>query len=125
MEQAINLDREDGYDYINPFGDRRGNMFNSVWTFDLNEDAILLAKYDEIYSAPLGPGRERLLTLDDFHPLCSPRQVFPGSSFSQDPIGSQEWNLSHGQNHSLAKSFTTLPTFGVIYVEGQRTGSHL
>ncbi|KAF4336745.1 hypothetical protein FBEOM_9376 [Fusarium beomiforme] len=72
LEQGIDLDWEDVYDVINPFGDRRGRAFNSVWTFDLNKDLLFLTKDNEIFSAPLRLATERLLTLDDFEPVNSP-----------------------------------------------------
>jgi hypothetical protein len=69
LEQGIKLEWEDVYDFVNPFGDRRGRMFNSVWTFDLDKGLIFLTKEDRVYSAPLELGLQRSLTLDDFHAL--------------------------------------------------------
>lgn len=77
LEQGIDLIWEDVYDFVNPFGDRRGGLFNSVWTFDLDKDVLFLTKKDRFCSTPLELARERLLTLDDFELLSSPRQTFP------------------------------------------------
>jgi hypothetical protein len=76
LEQCINLIWEDVYDFVNPFGDRRGGSFNSVWTFDLDKDVLLLTKSHQFCSASLELARERLLTLGDFELLTSPRQPF-------------------------------------------------
>lgn len=74
LEQGLNLAWEDVYDFVNPFGDHRGNSFNSVWTFDLDKDLILLTKQDRHYSVPLGLALERLLVQDDFELACSSEQ---------------------------------------------------
>jgi hypothetical protein len=70
---------------VNPYGDWRGRIFNSVWTIDFEKDVILLRKQDSLSSAPLRLARDRALTLDDFQPLsCSPsatcldEQTLPG-----------------------------------------------
>ncbi|KAM0238414.1 hypothetical protein ACHAP5_008604 [Fusarium lateritium] len=67
LEQGIQLEWEDVYDVINPYGDRRGRIFNSVWIFDLNKGLLFLRKQDCVYLAPLELVFQRLLTLDDFH----------------------------------------------------------
>lgn len=64
------------YGFVNPFGDRRGDAFNSVWTFNLDRDLIFLTKKDRHCSAPLRLARERLLTQDDFK-LVSPLEQRP------------------------------------------------
>jgi hypothetical protein len=63
------------YDLVIPFGDSRGDYFESVWTFDLDKDLIFLTKQDGNYAVPLGLARERLLTQDDFEPVPSPQQT--------------------------------------------------
>ncbi|KAI5462043.1 hypothetical protein BGZ63DRAFT_506852 [Mariannaea sp. PMI_226] len=72
LEEGLPLVWEDAYDFVNPYGDRRGGIFGSVWTFDLDKDVILLTKEHQYCSAPLELARERLLTLDDFQPLSPP-----------------------------------------------------
>lgn len=74
LEQGINLIWEDVYDFVNPFGDRRGGLFNSVWIFDIKKDVLFLTKKDRFCSTPLELARERLLTLDDFELRRSPIQ---------------------------------------------------
>lgn len=74
LEQGIRVAWEDVYDFVNPFGDRRGNSFISVWTFDLNKDLLFLTKNDRHCSASLELARERLLTEDDFVLVSSPQQ---------------------------------------------------
>ncbi|WZH47252.1 uncharacterized protein QYS62_008396 [Fusarium acuminatum] len=69
LEESIKLDWEDVYDFVNPFGDRRGRMFNSVWTFDLDKGLLFLTKQDRVLSAPIELGLQRPLTVDDFHRL--------------------------------------------------------
>lgn len=66
MERGTRLAWEDAYDLVNPFGDRRGGTFSSVWTFDLDKDVVFLETKDQLKVAPLEIGRQRLLTLDDF-----------------------------------------------------------
>ncbi|EEU40665.1 uncharacterized protein NECHADRAFT_76041 [Fusarium vanettenii 77-13-4] len=73
LERGIRLVWEDAYDLVNPFGDRRGGAFSSVWTFDLDKDAIFLEKENQIRVAPLQIGRQRPLTLDDFKLLDLPQ----------------------------------------------------
>jgi hypothetical protein len=53
-------------DFVNPFGDSRGNQFQTVLILDLNKDSVTITKKDGSYWAPLGIARERLLTWDDF-----------------------------------------------------------
>lgn len=65
------------YDFVYPFGDRRGDEFNIVWTLDLDKDVLFLTKKDQLCSAPLGLARERPLTLDDFELLNSHEQILP------------------------------------------------
>ncbi|EXK83287.1 hypothetical protein FOQG_12467 [Fusarium oxysporum f. sp. raphani 54005] len=74
LERGIDLEWEDVYDQVNPFGDTRGRSFNSVWTFDLDKDVLFLTKHDKLCSAPLSLARDRLLTLDDFELVRSPTE---------------------------------------------------
>ncbi|KAG6998895.1 hypothetical protein FocnCong_v013694 [Fusarium oxysporum f. sp. conglutinans] len=74
LERGIDLECEDVYDLVNPFGDTRGRSFNSVWTFDLDKDVLFLTKHDKLCSAPLSLARDRLLTLDDFELVRSPTE---------------------------------------------------
>lgn len=71
LEKGIELEWEDVYDLVNPFGDTRGRAFNSVWTFDLDNDVLFLTKHDQLCSEPLRLARERILTLDEFERLKS------------------------------------------------------
>lgn len=92
LEQGINLIWEDVYNFVNPFGDRRGGIFNSVWTFDLNKDVLFLTKQDRFCSTPLELARERLLTLDDFELLSSPTQTSPDEQTLPGPHWDPELN---------------------------------
>ncbi|KAJ4134043.1 hypothetical protein BFJ63_vAg7846 [Fusarium oxysporum f. sp. narcissi] len=74
LERGIDLEGEDVYDLVNPFGDTRGRSFNSVWTFDLDKDVPFLTKHDKLCTAPLSLARDRLLTLDDFELVRSPTE---------------------------------------------------
>ncbi|CVK98652.1 uncharacterized protein FMAN_08521 [Fusarium mangiferae] len=71
LEKGIELEWEDVYDFVNPFGDKRGRAFNSLWKFDLDKDVLFLTKQDRLCSAPLRLARERIFTLDDFEILKS------------------------------------------------------
>ncbi|QPG98715.1 hypothetical protein C2857_007893 [Epichloe festucae Fl1] len=73
LEQSLDLVWEDVYDFVDPFGDRRGCLFDSVWIFDLNKDLLFLRKNYQTCFGSLELARERLLTLDDFKLLNSPR----------------------------------------------------
>ncbi|QKD55508.2 uncharacterized protein FOBCDRAFT_320262, partial [Fusarium oxysporum Fo47] len=76
LERGIDLEWEDVYDLVNPFGDTRGRSFHSVWTFDLDKDVPFLTKHDKLCTAPLSLARDRdrLLTLDDFELVRSPTE---------------------------------------------------
>ncbi|KAJ4259677.1 hypothetical protein NW762_007607 [Fusarium torreyae] len=62
------------YDVINPFkdGDIRSAGLESVWLFDLTNNALFIRKKDLFSSVNLDLARQRRLTLDDFTPLSSP-----------------------------------------------------
>ena len=74
LQQGIKFTWEDVYDFVNPFGDRRGGAFDSVWTFDLDKDVLFLTKKDRHCSVPLRLARERLLTFDDFELVSTPEE---------------------------------------------------
>ncbi|RSL74408.1 hypothetical protein CEP53_000241 [Fusarium sp. AF-6] len=83
LERGTKLVWEDVYDFVNPFGDRRGGAFSTVWTFDLEKDVLFLENKDQLSVAPLEIGRQRPLTLDDFKLLDLPQQpleqtILPG-----------------------------------------------
>ncbi|KAI8723148.1 hypothetical protein NCS52_00170000 [Fusarium sp. LHS14.1] len=73
LERGTRLVWEDVYDCVNPFGDRRGGAFSSVWTFDLDKDVLILETEDQLSVAPLEIGRQRPLSLDDFKLLDLPQ----------------------------------------------------
>lgn len=73
LEQSIELNWNDVSDFVDPFGDRRGFMFESVWTFDFDKDVLFLRKDDQFCFVFLKLARQRLLTLDDFERLDLPR----------------------------------------------------
>ncbi|PNP78916.1 hypothetical protein FNYG_07781 [Fusarium nygamai] len=85
LEEGIQLEWEDVYDFVNPFGDTRGRAFNNVWTFDLDKDVLILTKHDRLYSAPLSLARDRLLTLDDFEILKSPTDAITEEALVSAP----------------------------------------
>ncbi|KAK2608993.1 hypothetical protein QQS21_002473 [Conoideocrella luteorostrata] len=85
LEQGIGLNWEDTYDFVNPFGDRRDGIFNSVWTFDLDKDVLFLEKRDRCSSTSLELARQRLLTMDDFKQLSSATQTPPGEQTLPGP----------------------------------------
>ncbi|KAF5568193.1 hypothetical protein FPHYL_2926 [Fusarium phyllophilum] len=85
LEKEIELEWEDVYDFVNPFGDARGRAFNSVWTFDLDKDVLFLSKHDRLCSAPLSLARERILTLDDFEILKSPTEAITEEALVSAP----------------------------------------
>lgn len=87
LEQSIELVWEDVSDFVNPFGDHRGCVFDTVWTFDLDNDVLFLRKRHQFCSISLELGRKRLLVLDDFERLSSPRQ----SSFEEQSLPGPYW----------------------------------
>ncbi|KAH0593895.1 hypothetical protein MHUMG1_08217 [Metarhizium humberi] len=74
LEQSIDLAWEDVPDFVDPFGDRRGCVFDSVWIFDHDKDLVALQKRYQTCISSLELARKRLLTLDDFQVLNSPTQ---------------------------------------------------
>ncbi|KAL6407275.1 hypothetical protein AUP68_10104 [Ilyonectria robusta] len=92
LEQGINLSWEGVYDFVNPFGDSRGGLFNSVWAFYFNKDVLFLTKQDRFCSTPLELARERLLTLDDFELLSSPTPTPPDEQTLPGPYWDPELN---------------------------------
>ncbi|KAF4502557.1 hypothetical protein FAGAP_1198 [Fusarium agapanthi] len=95
LENGIELEWEDVYDSVNPFGDTRGRAFNSVWTFDLGKDVLFLTKHDRVCSAPLSLARDRLLSLDDFEILKSPT----GAIAEDELVSAPYWDLRPDGNH--------------------------
>ncbi|KAH7478043.1 hypothetical protein FOMA001_g10323 [Fusarium oxysporum f. sp. matthiolae] len=95
LEKGIELEWEDVYDFVNPFGDTRGRAFNSVWTFDLDKHVLFLTKHDRLYSAPLSLARDRLLTLDDFEMLKSPTETIADDKIIPGPY----WDLQPKFDH--------------------------
>ncbi|KAF5622073.1 uncharacterized protein FTJAE_11040 [Fusarium tjaetaba] len=85
LEEGIRLEWGDVCDFVNPFGDARGRAFNSVWTFDLDKDVLILTKHDRLCSAPLSVARDRLLTLDDFEILKSPTEAITEEALVSAP----------------------------------------
>lgn len=75
LEQSIHLEWEDVFDFVDPFGDRRGCVFRTVWTFDLDDDLLFLKNKDQTCFVSLELARGRVLTLTDFEPLNSPGQL--------------------------------------------------
>jgi hypothetical protein len=75
LEQSIDLVWEGVSGLVDPFGDRRGCVFDSVWIFELEKDSLFLRKRYQSCFSSLEVARKRLLTLDDFEPLHSPRQL--------------------------------------------------
>ncbi len=55
-------------DIINPYGDRYGNVVESVWTLDFDHDVLLFDQVDQHRRIPLELLRQRPITLDDFVP---------------------------------------------------------
>ncbi|KAH7171266.1 hypothetical protein EDB81DRAFT_638173 [Dactylonectria macrodidyma] len=89
LEKGIEFPWQDVEDFVNPFGDSRGGAFESVWTFDLDKDVLLLTKKDRFCSTPLERARERLLNLDDFELQTPPRLPLPDEKTLPGPY----WDL--------------------------------
>ncbi|SPJ74108.1 uncharacterized protein FTOL_03838 [Fusarium torulosum] len=103
LEQGIKLEWEDVYDFANPFGDRRGGMFNSVWAFDLDKSLIFLTKRDRVHSAPLELGLQRPLTLDDFHALDPENQTAERVQTLPEPYWNFKMEISPRQRAFLGR----------------------
>lgn len=103
LEQSIRLNWEDVYDFVNPFGDRRGGSFNSVWIFDLVKDQLFLVKKECSSSAPLQLARQRLLHLDDFEPLSLPRLPSLEEQALPEPYWTPKLNTSSRQRAFLGR----------------------
>ncbi|CEJ90142.1 hypothetical protein VHEMI05945 [[Torrubiella] hemipterigena] len=69
LKQGMVVRSDDVYDYVNPFGDRRGNAFYSVWTFELDHDVLVLTTKEGRSSAPLQLCRDGLLSPAAFNVL--------------------------------------------------------
>ncbi|KAM0187517.1 hypothetical protein ACHAPA_010548 [Fusarium lateritium] len=103
LEQGIKLEWEDVHDFVNPFGDRRGRMFNSMWTFDLDKGLVFLTKQDRVFSAPLELGLQRPLTLDDFHPLEPGDQTTGSLQSLPGPYWDPQMDISPRKRSFLGK----------------------
>jgi hypothetical protein len=103
LEQGLDFSWVDVYDFVNPFGDRRGGAFSSVWRFDLDKDLIFLSKENQLYSASLELARERLLTLDDFEELSSPEQTLSEEQILAGPYWEPELDVSPRVNAYIGR----------------------
>ncbi|CAJ0551382.1 Ff.00g113120.m01.CDS01 [Fusarium sp. VM40] len=103
LEQGIELEWEDVYDVVNPFGDRRGGKVNSVWTFDLHKGRIFLTKSVHIYSAPLELSLQRPLTWDDFHPLDPENQTAESLQSLPEPYWDLKMDVAPRQRAFLGR----------------------
>ncbi|RMJ07511.1 hypothetical protein CDV36_012895 [Fusarium kuroshium] len=103
LEQILNFVWEDVYDFVNPFGDRRGDSFNSVWTLDLDKDTFVLNKKDQLFSVPLGIARQRPLALDDFTQLDLPTQTLPEQETLPGPYWEPELDILLRQRAFLGR----------------------
>jgi hypothetical protein len=54
-------------------------MYDSVWTFDLDQDKLIQTRPSGSFSAPLSLARERRLTVQDFSPLTQPSPPAPSA----------------------------------------------
>ncbi|CZR49282.1 uncharacterized protein FPRO_08978 [Fusarium proliferatum ET1] len=95
LEKGIELEWEDVYDFVNPFSDKRGRAFNSLWTFDLDKDVLFLTKHDWLCFVPLRLARERILTLDDFEILKSPTETIT----KEEALPGPYWDLQPKVDH--------------------------
>ncbi|RSL49416.1 hypothetical protein CEP54_012463, partial [Fusarium duplospermum] len=103
LEQGTDFVWEDVYDFVNPFGDRRGDSFNSVWTFDLDKDTLFLNKKDQLFSVPLRIARQRPLVLDDFTQLDSLTQTLPEEETLPGPYWEPELDILPRQRSFLGR----------------------
>ncbi|KAF4415101.1 hypothetical protein FACUT_13688 [Fusarium acutatum] len=130
LEKGIELEWEDVYDFVNPFGDTRGQVFNSVWTFDLDKDVLFLTKHDRLCSAPLSLARDRLLTLDDFKMLKLPtettaeEELVPGPYWDLQPkfeprkrafLGRILQDFGHTWRHLLRREVNNVTFMNLAY----------
>lgn len=119
LQQGLNLTWEDVYDFVNPFGDRRGGSFNRVWTFDLDKDVLFLTKKDRSCSVSLDLARERLLTLADFELLSLPRQTFIEEQILPGPYWEPKIGTPSRVRPFLTNSFVTSLSHGAMFFEGK------
>lgn len=103
LEKGIELEWEDVYDSVNPFGDTRGRAFNSVWKFDLDKDVLFLTKQDQLFSTPLSVARDRLLTLDDFEILKSPTETITEDELIPGPYWDPQPKFDHRKKAFLSR----------------------
>ncbi|KAF2493951.1 hypothetical protein BU16DRAFT_60318 [Lophium mytilinum] len=62
----------DMYDTIVPFGDEREAQYQSLWTFDIQNDVLRYTNRDGCSQIPLALLRERAVSLSDMKPLEGP-----------------------------------------------------
>ncbi|KAH7230487.1 uncharacterized protein BKA55DRAFT_667639 [Fusarium redolens] len=103
LEQGIELEWEDVYDFVYPFGDTRVRAFNSVWTFDLDKDVLFHTKHDRPCSAPLSLARDRPLTLDDFELVQSPTQLTAEEQTVPGPYWDLQLDVDHRKRAFLGR----------------------
>jgi hypothetical protein len=103
LEQGIELEWEDVYDFVYPFGDTRVRAFNSVWTFDLDKDVLFLTKHDRRCSAPLSLVRDRPLTLNDFELVQSPTQLTAEEQTVPGPYWDLQLDVDHRKRAFLGR----------------------
>jgi hypothetical protein len=103
LEQGIKLEWEDVYDFVNPFGDRRGDIFNSIWTFDLDKNLIFLTKQDSVHSAPLNSVFNDHSPWTTFIRWTLETKQLKVSSLFQSHIGTSKWISLHGDDRFWAE----------------------
>jgi len=106
LKKGITLEWTDVYAYVNPFGDRRGNIFNTVWTFDVDKEVLFLAKPDCVYSAPLKLACQRPLTLSDFQLCDGALPAFERAESLPGPYWNLEMDVSTRQRSFLGRLLT-------------------
>lgn len=66
LKSGLPLRWEQSYDTTNPYGDRREALFETVWTFELDEDILVYTKKNRSGHVPLSALRQRQVTFADF-----------------------------------------------------------
>jgi hypothetical protein len=69
---ALRLKWNQTFDTIYPFGDRRQCHFESVWTFNLDDDLLLFSKLTNTQSVHLSLLRQRQVNFNDFEHCATP-----------------------------------------------------
>lgn len=74
LKRSLGLRWEEPYDVIIPYGDVRHTIFETVWTFDLENDQLLFSKDgNQSGRLPLSVLRQRSFTFEDFVLYDSPK----------------------------------------------------